>query len=377
MDKYLSIKNTTLVSIADAIRIKKGTTDSIYVSDMAEHINTISTDTPAVVQPLEITESGTYTAPDGVDGYNPITVKIDATASSDVRYVTFMSYDGLVEYGKKAVAVGDDCADPIARGVFSTPTKESDSTLDYRFDNWATEPNGEVNADWYKAIMEDKTVYAHFIPCGGTCGTSARWSLSEDNQTLTISGTGAIKNYTISYGVVNHPWKHVASSVKTIDIQSGITKIGENAFRNLVALTSITFPTSLTAIGDYAFYGCTALKSFTFPDTVTIIEDYVLENCSAITSITIPSSVTKIMVASFRGCSALRSITIPSSVVYIDCNSFTNTGLTSASFGTTSGWKKYYIFGGSSSVSSSTLSSASSAASLLKGLGSNYYLEKS
>jgi hypothetical protein len=68
----------------------------------------------------------------------------------------------------------------------------------------------------------------------------------------------------------------------------------------------------------------------------------------------------------------------PASVVYIDCNSFTDTGLTSASFVTKTGWKKKDIyFGGSSSVSSSTLSSTSSAASLLKGLGFDYYLERS
>lgn len=49
----------------------------------------------------------------------------------DVRYVTFMSEDGTMEYGKKAAAVGDDCADPIARGVFVTPTKESDAQYNY------------------------------------------------------------------------------------------------------------------------------------------------------------------------------------------------------------------------------------------------------
>ena len=43
-------------------------------------------------------------------------------SSADLRYVTFLSHDGAVEYGKKAVAVGDDCADPIARGVFSIIT---------------------------------------------------------------------------------------------------------------------------------------------------------------------------------------------------------------------------------------------------------------
>ncbi len=36
-------------------------------------------DAPAVVQPLEVTENGTYTAPDGVDGFNEVVVNVDPT----------------------------------------------------------------------------------------------------------------------------------------------------------------------------------------------------------------------------------------------------------------------------------------------------------
>ena len=82
--------------------------------------------------------------------------------SDDVRYVTFMSYDGAVEYGKKAVAVGDDCADPIARGLFSSPTRENTAQYNYTFYGWASVPNGGADANWNKAITEDKTVYANF-----------------------------------------------------------------------------------------------------------------------------------------------------------------------------------------------------------------------
>ena len=83
-------------------------------------------------------------------------------SSDDLRYVTFMSYDGKAEYGKKAVAVGDDCADPIARGVFSTPTRESTVQYNYTFAGWATTANGGLNSNALKAVNEDRTVYANF-----------------------------------------------------------------------------------------------------------------------------------------------------------------------------------------------------------------------
>ena len=118
-------------------------------------------DVPAVLQEKTITENGTYTADDGYDGFGSVTVEVEAT-SADVRYVTFKSYDGLTEYGKKAVAVGDDCADPIARGVFVTPTRESDAQYNYTHNGWATEANSAADADWNKSITEDKTVYAAF-----------------------------------------------------------------------------------------------------------------------------------------------------------------------------------------------------------------------
>lgn len=98
------------------------------------------------------------------DTFRSYAEKIAAIESSspDVRYVTFMSYDGLTEYGKKAVAIGDDCADPIARGIFGTPTRESTPQHNYEHYGWANEPNGTADANWDKAIMEDKTVYASF-----------------------------------------------------------------------------------------------------------------------------------------------------------------------------------------------------------------------
>lgn len=135
-------------------------------SEGVDGFNVVSVDVPAPeikLQTKTITENGTYTADSFYDGLKQVVVDVaGAGASDDVRYVTFMSHDGTIEYGKKAVAMGDDCADPIARGIFDTPTRESDVQYDYTFNGWASEPNGATISNWNKAITEDKTVYASF-----------------------------------------------------------------------------------------------------------------------------------------------------------------------------------------------------------------------
>lgn len=115
-----------------------------------------------MLQSITVTENGTYTADPVYDGLKQVMVEVAGTSSADVRYVTFKSYDGLTEYGKKPVAVGDDCADPITRGIFGTPTRESAPQEDYTHNGWASEPNGAADPNWNKAITEDKTVYAAF-----------------------------------------------------------------------------------------------------------------------------------------------------------------------------------------------------------------------
>ena len=105
----------------------------------------------------------TLFAIDTNSSHNVGVYEVAKATSDDVRYVTFMSYDGTVKYGVKPVAVGDDCADPIARGLFETPTRESDVQYNYSFNGWATTVNGGANANALKAVEEDRTVYANFI----------------------------------------------------------------------------------------------------------------------------------------------------------------------------------------------------------------------
>ena len=68
------IEESTLTAIGDAIREKTSKTDKIPPLDMPQEIKDIQTG--GIVEAIEITHNGTYNAPDGIDGYNPITVNV-------------------------------------------------------------------------------------------------------------------------------------------------------------------------------------------------------------------------------------------------------------------------------------------------------------
>ena len=156
----------------------------------------------------------------------------------------------------------------------------------------------------------------------GTCGDNLTWTLS--SGTLTISGTGAMTNYTYSNssGKPNTPWYSYNSSIKTVIIEDGVASIGNYAFYFCTNLTSVTIPNSVTSIGEYAFYYCSSLTSITIPNSVSSIGNYAFSSCSNLTSITIPNSVTTIGNHAFDGCSSLTSITIPNSVTSIENYAF-------------------------------------------------------
>jgi uncharacterized repeat protein (TIGR02543 family) len=177
----------------------------------------------------------------------------------------------------------------------------------------------------------------------GTCGENLTWTLN--NGMLTISGTGAMTDYS-HYSPSFAPWySYPSSTITTVVIEDGVTSIGNyafyhctaltevaignsvtsigsSAFRGCSSLTEITIPNSVTSIGGGAFYGCSDLTSITIPNDVTSIGDFAFSGCSSLTAVTIPNSVTSIGGYAFSGCSSLSAATIPNSVTSIGTNVF-------------------------------------------------------
>ena len=97
---------------------------------------------------------------------------------------------------------------------------------------------------------------------------------------------------------------------------------------NVTIPSSISFggkSYSVTSIGDYAFINCSALTSVTIPNSVTTIGNSAFTGCNALTSITIPNLVTSIGCDAFGNCTGLASVTIPNSDTYIGDNAFDGT----------------------------------------------------
>ncbi len=153
--------------------------------------------------------------------------------------------------------------------------------------------------------------YVQAATYSGSCGTNATWSYNTINYKLTISGSGAMTNYTSSSPA---PWDSYKTSILTISIANTITSIGDYAFASCTKAALVSIGTGVKSIGSNAFRGCSFLSSVTIPNGVTTIGDAAFYNCTSLVYVSIPEGVTSLGPQVFWGCTKLTWISIPSSV---------------------------------------------------------------
>ena len=182
----------------------------------------------------------------------------------------------------------------------------------------------------------------------GKCGDNLTWTI-DNNEVLTISGTGRIPDYNDSSSGGNNtaPWYGYAYQIKKVVLGSGVQNIGNNAFAGCYGMTDITIPDGVTSIGDSAFDWCSALTEISIPGTVSSIGDSAFYGCSALTEISIPGTVSSIGDSAFSGCSALTEISIPDTVSSIGDSAFSRcSALTEISIPSTVSSIGSYAFSG-------------------------------
>lgn len=112
------------------------------------------------------------------------------------------------------------------------------------------------------------------------------------------------------------------TSINSIVVPNSVTSIGQNAFADCEALTSVTLSCNLDSLGYYAFWGCISLQSIEIPNSLKYISSCCFYGCKGLSTINIPNNVIGISYNAFSGCSGLSSISIPKSVKLIKDGAF-------------------------------------------------------
>ena len=154
----------------------------------------------------------------------------------------------------------------------------------------------------------------------GTWG-SLTWNYTKDNKTLTVMGSGDMDDFENSDSV---SWKAVRASATTLVVEDGITSIGNYAFYDMSALTTVHLPNTVTDLGDFSFSFCSSLSDITIPESVTALGTGAFESCGALSSLYLHPSLESIGDSAFAFCYSLKSIMITAESASIGAEAFRN-----------------------------------------------------
>ena len=111
----------------------------------------------------------------------------------------------------------------------------------------------------------------------GTIGDFT-WTLA--GNTLTISGSGAMEDFT-----EDAPWLPYASQIQKVIFTGGVTYVASGAFADFDTITEVDFGDAMYELGKRSFYSCDGLTRLDMPASFKVFGEDSLRACSKLTEI--------------------------------------------------------------------------------------------
>jgi hypothetical protein len=262
-----------LTSVANAIRNKKGTTDSINAQNFASEIESIET-----------------------GGEDKLSAYVDGTLES-ITIEDLPNADRIAQYcfynnsSIKSISLHDGI---ISIGQYAFGSCKALESLNL--------PNNIISLPNYM------------------CSSCTALTSVVIPESVTLLGDACFQSCT---------------NLTSVTLPSNITKIPTNGFK-ACGLTSISVPNNVTALYSYAFQDNNNLTSIDLSNTkITDINNYALASCDALSSVILPNTLKYIGPYAFQYDIALKNITLPEGLVQIGDSAFQNASLTSVTIPST------------------------------------------
>ena len=182
----------------------------------------------------------------------------------------------------------------------------------------AAQPWAPQLSDEDRAIVEELGTLTHHTP---VAEDSLSWSFDSSSGTLTVSGSGPMKDYSSDDP---SPAQEYGDAVTKIVVEDGITTVGAYAFCNLYWCESAQLPDSVEYIGDWAFANDYELNDVPFTANLKEIADHAFADIMGHKPLVIPEGIEIIGKSAFLSNVFYDTISIPASAYYIEETAFAN-----------------------------------------------------
>jgi hypothetical protein len=123
----------------------------------------------------------------------------------------------------------------------------------YQFVQWS---DGNTDNPRILELTQDTVLTAEFAQIiSGQCGDNLYWSYNESDQSISITGSGEMYNYTSE----TQPWWLFKEEIKMVTTSNTATSIGEYAFAGAIRLADVHLGSNIETIAENAFAECNRL----------------------------------------------------------------------------------------------------------------------